>query len=147
MAKIISVTLGAIPEEIILNDLTSDIKVLTKIEYHDLDLQFDMEYCLQLFVYDVRGSLDTPVIISNWDESQVIPVSQDRKDHLLGKAVVMLSADKKNNVIETAMALKLGHKSEGSSSISRKLEIFATIAPAVGRSSKWSDPFESQLLN
>ena len=102
MAKIISVTLGVIPEEIILNDLTSDIEVQTKIEFHDLDIQFDMEYCLQLFVYDVRGTLDTPVIISNWDESQVISVSKDRNDHFLGKSV--------------------------------------------GRSSKWSKPFESRIV-
>lgn len=31
---------------------------------------------------------DIPVIIGNWDETHIFGISQDRKDHLLGKVVI-----------------------------------------------------------
>ncbi len=43
------------------------------------------------------------------------------------------------------MRLKLGKLSQMSSHYAKKLEVFATMAPAVGRASKWSSPFESRI--
>ena len=80
MAKILSVSLLSIPDVIVVNDNLNDFTVVTEIEFHDLDIQFNMEYCLHLFVYDIHGDADAPLIIPNWDESKVFPIIIDRKD-------------------------------------------------------------------
>ncbi|GGG48960.1 hypothetical protein [Bizionia arctica] len=43
----------------------NDIPVITKIQFHDLDIQNNMEYCLHLFVYNVYGIVNPPLIITN----------------------------------------------------------------------------------
>jgi hypothetical protein len=146
MAKIISVELLSVPDVIYVGDELSDIKVTTKIQFHKMDIQLGMDYCLHLFVYDVHGQTDTPIIIPNWDESKLIPISSDRRDDFMGREVVQLVAKETDIVLETPIALKLGKLGKNSSYFSRKLEVFATIAPAVGRASKWSGPFEATLV-
>ncbi|MBZ0326778.1 MAG: hypothetical protein K8F54_04180 [Altibacter sp.] len=147
MAKIISVELMSVPDVIHVGDELSEIKVTTKIQFHKMDIQLGMEYCLNLFVYDVHGKTDTPIIIPNWDESKLIPISSDRRDDFMGREVVKLVAGVPEIVLETPIALKLGKLSKKNGSyFSRKLEVFATIAPAVGRASKWSGPFEATLV-
>lgn len=47
----------------------TDIIVHTKIEFHPLDISLQMEYQLFLFVYDINGEIDIPVIIGNWNET------------------------------------------------------------------------------
>tara|TARA_R110002096_G_scaffold56623_3_gene144425 strand:- start:151 stop:594 length:444 start_codon:yes stop_codon:yes gene_type:complete len=145
MAKILSVGLLSIPEVIIINDNHNDFTVVTEIEFHDLDIQFKMEYCLHLFVYDIHGEVDAPLVIPNWDESKVFPIVTDRKDEYLGFQVEYISALNKIETIKTSMRLQLGRLDDTSSHYSKKLEVFATIEPAIGRASKWSEPFESKI--
>ncbi|MFD2916500.1 hypothetical protein [Psychroserpens luteus] len=145
MAKILNVSLQSIPEVIIINDDDNDLTILTEVEFHDLDIKLKMEYYLHLFVYDIHGDVDAPLVIPNWDDVEVLSIALDRKDDYLGVANVSVTADKKRVSIKTAMRLKLGKQSNTSSHFSKKLKVFATIAPAIGRSSKWSLPFESQI--
>lgn len=146
MAKINSVFLESIPKIIHVGDNISDIIINTQIEFHSLDLKLEMEYLLYLFVYDVHGKVDIPVIIGNWDESDVFGVTFDRKDHLLGKKMLNITANKATIQLQTSIALKLGKQKKGASNSSRELEVFATLIPAIGRASKWSEPFETNLV-
>lgn len=147
MAKIISVDLLSVPEVIDVSDNINDITVVTELQFHKQDIDLKMDYCLHLFVYDIHGEVDAPLVLPNWDESSVISVSLDRKDDFLGQASVIIKADKNEVTIKTPMALRLGKFSYSSSYIARKLEVFATVAPVVGRASKWSKPFSIQVLN
>ncbi|RMA58591.1 hypothetical protein [Ulvibacter antarcticus] len=146
MAKIESVTLESIPKEIHVNDKFSDITVLTVIKFHPLDLKFEMEYCLNLFVYDIHGQIDIPIIIANWDESHIQRISHDRKDDFMGKTTVIVKADETQKEVRASLALRLGNQTKSSSSYSRKLDVFATLIPAIERASKWSAPFESKIV-
>jgi len=146
MAKINSVFLESIPEIINVGDDISDIIINVQIEFHKLDISLKMEYLLYLFVYDVHGKVDIPVIIGNWDESNVLGISLDRKDHLLGKKMLNIKANKTTIKMQTPIALKLGEIKKGASNSSRELEVFATLIPAIGRASKWSEPFETNLV-
>tara|TARA_R110001583_G_scaffold43034_2_gene136809 strand:- start:319 stop:762 length:444 start_codon:yes stop_codon:yes gene_type:complete len=146
MAKIKSVLLEAIPETIIVGDDVTDIVVHTTIEFHAIDISLQMEYHLFLLVYDINGKMDIPVIISNWDEFHIYGVSEDRKDRLLGEVVIPITCGKELEEITTPIALKLGKLTKGDSYFSRKLEVFATLIPAIGSASKWSDPFEANLV-
>ncbi|MGJ8744388.1 hypothetical protein [Polaribacter sp.] len=146
MAKILSVKLVSIPEVIIVNDSNNDFTIDAKIEFHELDLQLKMEYCLHLFVYEVHGQLDAPLIVSNWDESRVVSISQDRKDEYLGRETKMIVATLKKQSYEIPMSLNLGKLTNRSSHFSKKIEVFATMTPAIGRASKWSLPFESKIV-
>jgi hypothetical protein len=146
MAKILKVKLESIPEVINVGDDISDITVITSIEFHRLDITLEMEYMLILFVYDINGDIDIPVIIGNWDKTEIYGVTSDRKDKLLGKVTVPIICKNKNEEIVTSIALKLGKLSRNDSHFSRTLEVFATLIPAIGRSSNWSDSFESNLI-
>jgi hypothetical protein len=147
MAKIKYVSLLSIPEIINVGDDISDITVVTKIEFHPLDIKMEMDYLLYVFVYDIHGNVDTPVIIENWDESNVFGVSESWKDDFLGKKVVEINCKEERNVeINTPIALHLGKLTKNSSHHSKKLEVFASLIPAVGRASKWSKPFESDII-
>lgn len=147
MAKITKVQLKSIPKTINVGDYINDITVIVDLEFHELDVSLKMEYLMYVYVYDIHGNMDVPVIISNWDDSKVISVSEDgRKDDFLGKKVVAVSTTGEHTTFEVPMALKLGHLSGYSSSVSRKFEVLATLIPATGRVSKWSQPFESELL-
>ena len=145
MAKIISVELLKIPKTINVGDDVNDITVITKVQFHPLDIKLEMPYCLHLFVYDIHGDVDVPLVLPNWDESKVIAVCLDRKDDFLGQETVMLSAIEEETTIETPMALHLGRFNRQMSYISRKIEVFATIAPVVGRASKYSEPFNTNI--
>lgn len=145
MAKILNVSLLSIPEVIIINDNHNDFTVIIEVEFHDLDIKLEMEYCLHLFVYDIHGDVDAPLVLPNWDESKVLSIALDRKDEYLGSATRKIFAEKKQTTLTVPMHLKLGKLSSISSHYSKKLEVFATIAPAIGRASKWSEPFESLI--
>lgn len=147
MAKIQSVSLLEIPEFINVGDNDNDITVVTKVVFHQIDLKLEMEYCLHLFVYSVHGDVDAPLVIPNWDESRVVPIVTDRKDTLLGEALEQFTATDMALTINTKMALKLGKLDINKTYYSRKLEVFATITPAVGRASKWSQPFTTQIMH
>lgn len=146
MAKIKSVVLESIPDEIIVNDALSDFTVITSIAFHPVDIKMEMEYSLHLFVYDVNGALDIPVIINNWDETTIRAVSDGKKDDFLGTSQQVVKASSKDVVIKTQLSLKLGKLSTHSSSYKRALGVYATIIPAVARASKWSQPFESTIV-
>lgn len=145
MAKIASVSLLSIPKTIVINDNDNDFSVVVEVEFHDLDIQLNMEYCLHLFVYDIHGDVDVPMVLPNWDESKVLSISLDRKDDYLGSATKKVLALEKQETLTIPMRLKLGKFTDLSSHYSKKLEVFATIAPAIGRASKWSLPFESKI--
>lgn len=147
MAKITSVTLESLPETINVGDDVSDINVLTTIEFHSFDLKFNMEYALHLYVYDMQGMGDTPIIIPNWDEADVHTFAKDNKyDDFLGSAHILITATEKTLTITSSMLLRLGNISGSMSYHSRSLRVFATIAPAMGRASKWSEPFDADLM-
>ncbi|MGC1204266.1 MAG: hypothetical protein WA839_05185 [Flavobacteriaceae bacterium] len=145
MAKILSVSLLSIPEVIVFNDNDNDFTVIVEVEFHDLDIQLNMEYCLHLFLYDIHGTVDAPLVLPNWDESKVLSISLDRKDEYLGSATKKIHAKEKHETLKIPMRLKLGKQTHMTSYYSKKLEVFATIAPAIGRASKWSLPFESRI--
>ena len=145
MAKILSVKLLNIPKYINVGDNINDITVVTKIQFHELDMKLEMPYCLHIFVYDIHGDLDAPLVIPNWDESIVVPIALDRKDDFLGQKAEIIKATKKEITIETPIALKLGKINRDYSPHTRKLEVFATMAPVVGRASKYSEPFTSNI--
>lgn len=142
MAKILDVSLLSIPEVVIVNDGKNDFSVVVEVEFHDLDIQLNMEYCLHLFVYDIRGNVDAPLVMPNWDESHVLSISLDSKDEYLGSETRKITAKEKRSKLTVPMSLQLG---KYTSNYSKKLEVFATIAPAVGRASKWSLPFETRI--
>lgn len=148
MAKIIKVDLLSVPDAIHVGDNDTDITVVTKIEFHDIDIQMQMDYYLHLFVYDVHGDIDPPLILSNWDECSVLAIktSLDRPDDFLGKASIYINTSQKEMTITKPMALKLGKFNQRGAYHTRKLEIFATAAPAIGRISKWSQPFTTQVM-
>ncbi|QHI35795.1 hypothetical protein IMCC3317_11430 [Kordia antarctica] len=147
MAKIESVQLEDIPEEIIIGDDINDINVEVTIKFHALDVALNMEYLLHLFVYDIKGKLDVPVIISNWDDTKVFTINQDgRNDDFLGTESVAVKAQEDTITIDVAMALKLGSLPENHRTyLKRKLEVYAAIIPAIGIASKWSNPFETRV--
>jgi len=145
MAKILSVSLESVPDVIVVNDNDNDFTVITEVEFHRLDIQLKMEYCLHLFVYDVHGEVDAPLVLPNWDESKVLSISLDRKDDYLGFATHTIIATQKIETITIPMRLKLGKISSLSSHFTKKLEVFATVAPAIGRASKWSKPYSANL--
>lgn len=145
MAKILSVRLLSVPETIIVNDNENDFTVAVEVEFHDLDISLQMEYCLHLFVYDIHGDVDAPLVLPNWDESKVLSIALDRKDEYLGFSTKNILAINKKETVTQPMRLRLGSLSHMSSRYSKKLEVFATMAPAVGRASKWSLPFEAKI--
>ena len=145
MSKIISASILSIPEVIVVNDHINDLTVVVEIEFHDLDLSLKMEYYLHVFVYDIHGEVDAPLILPNWDESKLLPISLDRKDEYLGFSSKNIIAINKKETIKLPMQLKLGKMTKLSSNFSKKLEVFATMTPAIGRASKWSEPFESRI--
>lgn len=145
MAKIVSVDLLSIPDVIVVNDNVNDLTVVVEIEFHDLDISLNMEYFLHVFLYDIHGEVDAPLVLPNWDESKILSISNDRKDEYLGVTSHKILAVRNNERMQLPMRLKLGKLSNLSSRFSKKLEVFATITPAIGRASKWSEPFESKI--
>ncbi len=151
MAKIKQVALEKIPEFVEVSDHKKNMIIInTTVEFHPLDVSSDMEYMLHVFVYDVHGVNDIPVLLPNWDDTKIQRVVRnERKDDFLCKESVLIRADevKKENVtFKTPMNLKLGNLQDNTSVYSRKFEVFATLIPAIDRASKWSEPFESQLI-
>lgn len=145
MAKILEVAINHLPKYINVGDDVNDITVHTKIEFHDIDIKLEMPYCLHLFVYDIHGEVDAPLILPNWDESTLIPLTLDRKDDFLGESTIMLSATEKEVTIATPMALKLGVIKNQMSRTSRNLEVFATLTPVIARASKYSKQYTAVL--
>ena len=135
----------AYPKTIYVGDNVNDITVVVKVKFHPLDIQLKMPYCLHLFVYDIHGVVDPPLVLPNWDESNVVSFMLDRKDDSLGQEVVMLKAEEEEITVTTPMALSLGRFKKERSLISRKMKVFATIAPVVGRASKFSEPITSRI--
>jgi hypothetical protein len=145
MAKIESVTVVNIPEIINVGDDENDITVKIMIKFHPLDIESRMEYMLYIFVYDIHGDVDLPLIIGNWDDTNVYGISNSNHDDLLGKMSLHIQAKDPGILITQPMTLKLGGLTKNSSYYSKKLEVFATLIPAINRASKWSKPFESKI--
>ncbi|MGY5353183.1 hypothetical protein ACXGQW_11620 [Wenyingzhuangia sp. IMCC45533] len=135
------------PKEIVVGDNNTDVVVVTSFKMHDIDINLNMEYCLHLFIYDVRGKIDPSIIVSNWDESYSVSIetAMDAKDDYLGTASVIFKADRKEITIKTPIALKLGSLGKGTTYFTRKLDVFAMATPAIGRISRRSGPYEAQV--
>ncbi len=146
MAKILNVELLSVPKTINVGEDISNITVVTKLQFHPLDIKLEMSYCLHLFVYDIHGDVDPPLVLPNWDESQVLSVVTDRKDDFLGQETVMLTASESETIVKTPMVLHLGRFNRKMSYTSRKIKVFATIAPVVGRASKFSELITIKLF-
>ncbi|GAA4106806.1 hypothetical protein GCM10022393_01440 [Aquimarina addita] len=150
MAKIEKVCLQEIPEQIYVDDKTTNtITVIADISFHSLDIKLEMEYQLYLFVYDVHGSSDIPVLISNWDESKVHRVvsEQQSDDFLCKKRILISSLHQKDNkmTVVKSMTLNLGKITKNTSVYEKKFEVFATLIPAIDRASSRSEVFISKL--
>lgn len=146
MAKIESVKLRTISETIDVGDNESDLTVMVKIHFHELDLKLGMEYSLHLYVYDVHGEMDFPLVIPNWDESRLMPIALDSKDEFMGEKVLTVKAEKEVIEITSEIVVKLGKVNREYNYTHRKLEVFATMAPAIGRCSNWSEQFTSRVV-
>ena len=146
MAKIESVSIINKPDIINVSDDISDLTIRVSIKFHPIDIVNKMEYLLYIFVYDVHGKIDVPVIIGNWDDTDIYGVSQGGKDDFLGKAIIPINSSSPEIKVEKSMALKLGNLTRYSSYHTKKIEVFATLIPAIGRASKWSEPFECQIV-
>ena len=146
MAKIESVTIINKPDIINVSDDISDLTISVSIKFHPIDIVNKMEYLLHIFVYDVHGKMDVPVIIGNWDDTDVYGVSQGGKDDFLGKTTIPVNSNVPEIIVEESMALKLGNLTRHSSYHTKKIDVFTTLIPAIGRASKWSDPFECQII-
>ncbi|MBV7267569.1 hypothetical protein [Winogradskyella luteola] len=152
MAKISKVHVHEIPENVAVSDnKTNTIIVITEIIFHPLDIKLEMEYQLYLFVYDIHGKEDIPILISNWDDSIMHRISKEHRiDDFLSKGNVLIKAnDNKNNklVIEKEMILKLGKVTKSTSIYTRNFEVFAKLIPAIDGASSRSNVFESKLIN
>lgn len=129
----------------------NEVSVLTKIMFHELDIKFQMEYILHLFVYDVNGNNDIPILISNWDDTKIIQGSKnDKKDSFLGKKHLLIKTEnlnKKTLSLSTTIVLRLGKVTNHTTIHKRNLEVFATLIPAIDSVSKWSKSFEINLIH
>lgn len=151
MAKINKVLIQKIPEFVDVSDKkVNAITIITEIIFHPLDLKLEMEYQLYLFVYDIHGKEDIPVLISNWDESKIHRVAKGQlMDDFLSKEIFLIKSKNNKNghlVIENQITLKLGKITESTSVFTRTFEVFATLIPAINRASARSNSFESTLV-
>lgn len=148
MAKIKATKLEKIPDEVVLGHETQTITVIVELEFHRLDIQFKMQYYVHLFIYDVHGKNELPVIMSNWDDSCMISVSTiaGRSDDYLGKGMAPITAESSYMKIKVPIDIHLGEINPDGAYISRKVEVLATMAPVFARASKWSEPQEVELL-
>lgn len=146
MAKITEVKLINIPEIIIVGDDKSDLTVEVKIEFHDIDIKLEMEYMLYIIIYDVHGKLDIPILLTNWDESNMIPVAfEDSSDDFLGTYKTKVKATEKLINFKKDITLKLGVLNVLKTHQTKKLEALSFLVPAISRASKWSKPYSAKL--
>ncbi|UMB52759.1 hypothetical protein MKD41_10470 [Lutibacter sp. A64] len=146
MAKLTSIKLGKLPDSINVGNALTEVSIEVTIDFHKIDLQLEMEYMLFLFVYDINGKIDIPIIIENWDKTEVYGISDDRHDHLMGTIKLPIKATKSKLVLNTSLELNLGKISKGDSYFSKHIEVFGTLIPAIGRASNWSKPKEVGIV-
>lgn len=147
MAQINSVEVKNVPEYIHVGDKESEITVAVAVTFHKIDMELEMEYILDVVIFDIHGPMDIPVILANWEDTKVLPVSLGRKDQYLGAAKKHILASTESELFEIPVNLQLGKLTRTDSYIRRRLDAFATLTPAIGRSSKWSAQLESYLLH
>jgi len=146
MAKLSSIELGDLPDSINVGNELTEVSIKVLIDFHKIDLQLEMEYMLFLFVYDVNGDIDIPVIIGNWDQTSIYGISDDRHDHLMGTIKLPVNATEKSLNLNTTIKLSLGKISDGDSYYSKKVEVFGSLMPAIGRVSSWSKAKEVNIV-
>ena len=147
MAKILKVEIVTVPETVIADDNETDLEVSIEIEFHKLDIVLGMEYMLYAYLFDVHGSIDVPILLTNWDESKILTVNQEnRNDDILGisKLKIHSKNDKKKFVLP--MSIRLGKFKTHGYHLSRRLQVFASIIPAIDKCSKRSKSFETNII-
>lgn len=147
MAKILTVNASKFPEVIEVGINSTIIPIHTEIQFHPMDLRLNMEYMLYLYAYDIRGKIDIPVFLNNWDESSISYIPQETEDDLLGKICEHITAKTKIQSINSELKLKLGILHKNKHYDRRHLKIFAELIPAVGVASKWSEAFEAGVVH
>ena len=147
MAKILKVKASKFPEIIEVGEDSTIIPVHTEIEFHDIDLRLNMDYVLYLYAYDIRGKIDIPILLNNWDDSSISYIPQETEDDVLGKICEHISANKKVQTVNSKLKLKLGILDNNKHYDHRHLKIFAELIPAVGVASKWSEAFEAGVAH
>lgn len=138
MAKITSIELLTVPKFINVGEELNEISIQASVEFHPIDLKLNMEYRLHLYVFDIHGAEDTPVILPNWDESEVLTVVADRADDFLGKTIVKLEAKEQQVDVACSMQLQLGKFNPDRTYMDRNIEVFSTLIPVIASSSKRS---------
>jgi len=145
MAKILEVSVSKFPEIIEVGLEATIISVHVEIEFHPIDHRLHMEYVLYLYAYDIRGKIDIPVLLNNWDESNISYIPQETEDDLLGKTSNHIVVKSKLQSVDSELKLKLGVLHRNKHYERRHLKIFAELIPAIGLASKWSDTLELEL--
>lgn len=147
MAKIKSIQLKSIPEVINIGDNVNTIEAIVEIDFHHLDVENKMEYMLHLYLFDIRGRMDAPIFIPNWDECMVIPLlrKHDIKDYFLAKKSIDVIAQQEMLGVPVEIALKPEDIQRKAPITSSNLAAFATLVPAISVASKWSKSFEVQV--
>lgn len=149
MAKIKSITLESIPEVIFIGDNDISIEIVVEIDFHHLDVEHKMEYMLHLYLFDIRGRMDAPIFIPNWDDCVVIPLlkKHDIRDYFLAKESKSVNAGKDSITLPIEMVLHSGNIKRRSPITSSNPAAFATLVPAISVASKWSKSFEVQVTH
>ena len=147
MAKILAVNPSKFPDIIEVGKDCTIIPVHIKIEFHLVDLRLKMEYILYLYAYDIRGKKDIPILLNNWDESNISSIPQETEDDVLGKVSYHIAAESEKQNINCELKLKLGILDRNKHYDRRHLRIFAELIPAVGVASKWSEAFEAGVAH
>ena len=146
MAKIVHVNLINVPETIIVGDDKSDLTVEVNIAFHDIDVKLEMEYMLYILVYDVHGKIDIPVLLTNWDESTILPIAfDDSRDDFLGSYKTNIIATKNSVNFRKDIILKLGKFNTLKAHHTKKLDVLAFLVPAIARASRWSKLYTANL--
>jgi hypothetical protein len=61
------------------NNSINTLKVITEIVFHPRDVKLEMEYQLYLYVSDILGKEDNPILISNSDRTKIHRISKEHQ--------------------------------------------------------------------
>lgn len=146
MAKIKTVEFVNTPSTIVVGDDITDIQVMVKVEFHQLDIRLEMEYVLYVFIYDICGAFDTQFLIPNWDETKINPLVSELKDDFFGKSFKKVLAKESLQEISFKMDFQLGQLKAIKSPYSKKLNAYAVLIPCIGVNVKQSNIHNLDLV-
>lgn len=146
MAQINNIEITEQFTEIEIGDKVFSLTVEVDIEFHQLDINLNMEYCLHTMIMEIHGQQDIPIILSNWKKSSVLSINEDnRKDVILANQIIDIKAQKKQLSLTIPFKVKLGSYNNHSV-YNKKLEAYAVLIPAISYCSMHSNPKSVDLL-